>query len=304
MKTLLTKIFTATASAAVAVAGLSGLAKFSQTVRADFYTPRLIVTGSEISKDRVNAGDEFDLTVHFINESEDTHLYNIKIAFTSEDNEMYPVSGTNVYYVDTVEDEEEFDVTVKMATRSDLAPKPYTLTVSYEFEDRDKMYFQDSSEIVIPIYQTPELSVSDLKLTKSDIEIGSKTSFSMKLNNTGKADIYNVAVSVAGDTINEVDTIVGNLEKGANSTIDLSLKGASAGSDDVKVKITYEDIDGKLYELTKTIKLTVSEPVPVELEAETAPSFNIVYVIAAVGAIVVIIVVVSIIRKVREKKYA
>ena len=76
MKTLLTKIFTATASAAVAVAGLSGLAQFSQTVRADFYTPRLIVTGSEISKDRVNAGDEFDLTVHFINESEDTHLYN------------------------------------------------------------------------------------------------------------------------------------------------------------------------------------------------------------------------------------
>ena len=79
MKTLLTKIFTATASAAVAVAGLSGLAQFSQTVRADFYTPRLIVTGSEISKDRVNAGDEFDLTVHFINESEDTHLYNINI---------------------------------------------------------------------------------------------------------------------------------------------------------------------------------------------------------------------------------
>ena len=113
-----------------------------------------------------------------------------------------------------------------------------------------------------------------------------------------------MAVSVAGDTINEADTIVGNLEKGANSTIDLSLKGASAGSDDVKVKITYEDIDGKSYELTKTIKLTVSEPVPVELEAETAPSFNIVYVIAAVGAIVVIIVVVSIIRKVREKKYA
>ena len=161
MKTLLTKIFTATASAAVAVAGLSGLAQFSQTVRADFYTPRLIVTGSEISKDRVNAGDEFDLTVHFINESEDTHLYNIKIAFTSEDNEMQPVSGTNVYYVDTVEDEEEFDVTVKMATRSDLAPKPYTLTVSYEFEDRDKMYFQDSSEIVIPIYQTPELLSRD-----------------------------------------------------------------------------------------------------------------------------------------------
>ncbi len=304
MKTLLTKALATAACATIAAVGFSGVTALQNDVHAAYYTPRLMVTGSEVSKDKINAGDEFDLTVHFINESEDTHLYNIKIAFTSEDNNIYPVNGTNVYYVDSVEDEEEFDVTITMASRSDLDPKPYTVNISYEFEDMEKMYYQDSSEVVIPIYQTPALSVSDMKLTKNDIEIDTKTSFSMKLNNTGKTGIYNVAVSVEGDMINNTDTVVGTLEKGNNTTVDLSLKGTEVGSGDIKVNVTYEDADGNSYKISKTMNLTVEEPAPVELVTEESPSFNMVYVIAAVGAIVVIIVVVNIIRKVREKKYA
>ena len=304
MKQFLTKALSAAASAVMAVAGLSGLAPFMQNVNAAYYTPRLIVTGSEVSKDRINAGDEFDLTVHFYNESEDTHLYNIKLAFTSNDNAIYPVEGTNVYYVDSVEDEDGFDVTLKMATRGDLDPKPYTLNVSYEFEDKEKIYYQDSSEIVIPVYQIPALSVSDMKLTKNEIDLDNKTSFSMKLNNTGKTGIYNVAVSIEGDMINNVDTVVGNLDKGNNTSVDLSLKGTEIGSGEIKINVTYDDADGNSYNITKTMNLTVNEPVQVELAAEETPSFNMVYVIAGVIAIVIIIVVVNIIRKVREKKYA
>ena len=304
MKTVLTKVLSAAACAVMAFAGFSGATSLKQKVNAAYYTPRLIVTGSEVSKDRVNAGDEFDLTVHFINESEDTHLYNIKIAFSCDDNALYPVAGTNVCYVDSVEDEEEFDVTVRMATRSDLEPKPYTIKVSYEYEDREKMYFQDSSEIVVPVYQTPVLSVSDLKLTKNEIELNNKTSFSMKLNNTGKTSVYNVSVNIDGDMINNVDTVVGNIDKGNNTTVDLSLKGNKAGSGDFKVTVAYEDADGNPYKIEKTMTLSVTEPVAVELATEETPSFNFTYIIVIVAAVVVIIVVVTIIRKKREKKYA
>lgn len=304
MKTFLTKALSAAASAVMAVAGLSGLTLLQNNVNAAYYTPRLMVTGSEISKDRVNAGDEFDLTVHFMNESEDTHLYNIKVAFTSNDNEMYPTAGTNVYYVDSVEDEESFDITVRMATRSDLDPKPYTLTVSYEYEDREKMYYQDSSQIVVPIYQTPVLSASDLKLTKNEIDLNNKTSFSMKLNNTGKTDIYNVSVNVEGNMINDAETVVGNLDKGSNTTVDISLKGTEVGSGDVAVNVVYEDAEGNSYEINKTMSLTVNEPAPVALATEEAPSVNIGLIAAIAAAVVVIIIVVTIIRKKREKAYA
>jgi len=304
MRSFFTKIMSVSVCAVMAAAVLSGTALFRNNVRAAYYTPRLIVTGSEVSKDKINAGDRFDLTVHFVNESEDTHLYNIKIAFTSDDNAIYPVNGTNVCYVDSVEDEERFDVTIPMAARSDLEPKPYTLTVSYEFEDMEKMYYQDSSQIVIPVYQVPVLSVSDMKLTKNEIILDSKTSFSMKLNNTGKTGIYNVAVSVEGDTINNIDTVAGNIEKGTNTTVDLSLKGIAEGSGDINIKVTYEDADGNSYEINKTMSLTVKKQAPAELVAEEAPPFNFAYLIPVVVVIVIIIVVVNIIRKAREKKYA
>ena len=308
MKLFPTKAMSVAACGVMTVAALSGMSTLKQTVNAaSYYTPRLIVTGSEVDAERVNAGDEFDLTVHFMNESEDTHLYNIKIAFTSPDNVIYPAEGTNVRYISSVEDEEEFDITVKMATRNDLEEKPYTITVNYEFEDSNKAYYQDSSEIVIPVYQEPVLSASDLKLTKNEIELNNKTSFSMKLNNMGKGNIYNVSVAVDGDMINSVDTVVGNLDKGANTNVDLSLKGTKAGSGDVKVTVNYEDSTGKEYSIEKTMNLSVTEPVPVELAAEEAAAGSsnlIVMGVAVIGAVVVIIVVVNIIRKVREKKYA
>ena len=307
MKTILTKVTSAAACTVVSIAALSGLALFNNNVNAaSYYTPRLMVTGSEVNTDRVNAGDEFDLTVHFMNESDDTHLYNIKIAFTTSDNEIYPVSGTNVYYVDSVEDEEEFDVVMKMTTRGDLEEKPYTITVNFEYEDSNKMYYQDSSEIVIPVFQKPVLSASDMKLTKSEILLNSKTSFSMKINNMGKGNIYNVSVSVDGDMINGADTFVGNLDKGANTTVDLSLKGVNVGSGDFTVTVNYEDSDGKTYTLEKTMQLAVVEPAPVEVTAaeQAAPSNLIAIGAVIVVAVVIIIIVVNIVRKVREKKYA
>lgn len=307
MKTILTKVTSAAACTVVSIAALSGLALFNNNVNAaSYYTPRLMVTGSEVSTDRINAGDDFDLTVHFMNESDDTHLYNVKIAFTTNDNEIYPVNGTNVYYVDSVEDEEEFDVVMKMTTRGDLEEKPYTITVNFEYEDSNKMYYQDSSEIVIPVFQKPVLSASDMKLTKSEIMLNSKTSFSMKLNNMGKGNIYNVSVSVDGDMINGADTFVGNLDKGANTTVDLSLKGVNVGSGDFTVTVNYEDSDGKTYTLEKTMQLAVVEPAPVEVTAaeQAAPSNLIAIGAVIVVAVVIIIIVVNIIRKVREKKYA
>lgn len=304
MKTILAKVFSAAACTVMAIAGFTGIKSLQNNVNAAYYTPRLMVTGSETDKARINAGDEFELTVHFINESEDTHLYNIKIAFTSNDNEIYPVAGTNVCYVDSVEDQEEFDVTIKMATRMDLEEKPYTINVSYEYEDKEKMYYQDSSEIVIPVYLTPVLSVSDMKLTKNEIDLNNKTSFSMKLNNVGKCSVYNVSVAVEGDMINNADTVIGNIDSGNNSTVDLSLKGVNAGSGDFNVTVKYEGADGKTYEIKKAMSLTVNEPVAVELSAEEAPAFNMTYVIVAVVAVVIIIVVVTIVRKKREKKYA
>ena len=305
MKAFLTKLLSVVLLATVTTAGLMQIPALGKKVSADYRTPRLIVTGSETDVDKVIAGDEFDLTVHFMNESSDTDLKNIKLSFNSADNEIYPTDGTNVYYVDSVKRDETFDITVRFATRADLDPKPYSLTVTYDYEDKNKISYQDSSEIVIPIFQTTALTVSDLRLAKNEVILNSKTSFSMKINNTGKTTAYNVCVSINGDMIDDVETVVGNIDTGSNSTVDISLKGVATGTGNVNVTVYYEDYDGNKYEVAETLELTVSEPLPMELNQDAVPTINMTYVIIAVVAVIVVIIVVSIIvRKKREKKYA
>ena len=105
--------------------------------------------------------------------------------------------------------------------------------------------------------------------------------------------------------INDVDTVVGNLDKGANTTVDLSLKGVNVGDGDINITVTYEDTDGKIYTLEKTMKLAVVEPAPVEVAAEQTASPNLLILGGGVVAVVVvIIVIVNIVRKKREKAYA
>ncbi|MBR6484221.1 MAG: hypothetical protein IKT14_04315 [Clostridiales bacterium] len=303
MKTVLTKVMSAAVCTVMAVAGFSGFTSLKKDVNAAYLTPRLIVTGSEITTGDINAGEDFELKVHLKNESTATKLYNIRLEFSSEDNEIYPVDGTNVIYVDSADKEEEFDVTIEMATRGDLEQKPYTLNVNYEYEDNDRNSFEDSSEIAIPVLQEPDLSLSDMKLTKHEIELNNKTSFSMQLNNMGKGSIYNVSVSVDGDLINDADTVVGNIDMGDNTTVDLSLKGTATGSGDINITVKYEDADGKSYEITKSMGLTVVEPAPVEV-AEEASSSGLALLLVSGVVIAAVIVIVNVVRKKKEKAYA
>ncbi|MBO4241951.1 MAG: hypothetical protein J5883_01580, partial [Clostridiales bacterium] len=115
--------------------------------------------------------------------------------------------------------------------------------------------------------------------------------------------IYNVSVSVDGDLINDADTVVGNIDMGDNTTVDLSLKGTATGSGDINITVKYEDADGKSYEITKSMGLTVVEPAPVEV-AEEASSSGLALLLVSGVVIAAVIVIVNVVRKKKEKAYA
>jgi len=303
MKKIIMKAASMATAAVIAATAYAGVTLKGNTVNAAYQTPRLIVTGSEITTGDVNAGDEFEMVVHLKNESTSTKLFNIRLEFGSDDNEIYPVDGTNVVYVDSVDKEEEFDVTIDLASRGDLEQKPYTLNVNYEYEDNNRNTFEDSSEIAVPVLQAPVLSISEMKLSKNEIDLDGKTSFSCKLNNMGKGSVYNVMVEVNGELINDTDTVVGNIDMGQSSSVDLSVKGVSIGDEDIDITVTYEDADGNPYEISKTISLSVLEPVE-EAVAEESPEVNMTLVIAGIGAVILVIVIANVVRKKKEKKYA
>jgi hypothetical protein len=273
-------------------------------VNAAYVTPRLIVTGSEITTGPVNAGDDFELLIHLKNESTATQLNNVRIELESQDNEIIPANGTNVIYIDSIAREADYDVTVSLSARGDLQQKPYTLTLNYEYEDKDRNSFADSSVVTIPIIQTPELSLSEFKLSRKEIVLDGKTNVSFDLNNIGKDTVYNVTVEFEGEQIDNISTYVGNIDVSGSNTVDIALKGSAVGAGNITAHITFEDADGKTFSFDQNFDLEVAAKPVVDTEAETGSSLPV-PAIAGVGAAVIIVVAaVNVIRKKKERAYA
>ena len=292
--------------AAVAVAGsLIFNPSAAGTVNAAFLTPRLIVTGSEITSGPVTAGEDFEMVIHLKNESTATQLNNVRIELTTDDNEIIPADGTNIIYIDSIDKEEEVDVTVEMSTRGDLQQRPYSVTVNYEYEDKDRNPFAESSLVTVPIIQVPEISLSEFKLSRAEIVLDGKTNVSFDLNNIGKDMVYNVSVDFEGDQIDNISSYVGNIEVSGSKTVDLSLKGTSIGDGNVVAHITFEDADGKSFSFDQNFDLSVTDK-PAEAIADQAAESSLPVPLIAGGAVAVILVVtvVNVIRKKKERAYA
>ncbi|MBO7425666.1 MAG: hypothetical protein K6G47_08675 [Clostridia bacterium] len=277
------------------------LAGFKVPVKADV-VPRLIITGSDIDKDEIKAGDDFELTIHMKNESK-KKLTNIKLTLSSEENNIVPKSGTNSIYVDSVDKEAEFDVAVEMTTKSDLLPNTYSVNVKYAYEEDDWRFFEDEAELTVPIVQIPKLSVTGMKLTRDSVIIDGKTSCSLRVNNTGKSDIYNVNVVLKGNNIQTTDDFIGSIPIENSVDVDLSVLSTALGTGDIVAEVTYEDAQGNVYSNESSVTLSVVEPV-IEPVIEKEPIYMDRRLWVAGGVVLLVIVVGTIIRKKREKAYA
>ena len=305
MKTSLSdlkKVFAGMLAAVVTSGGLlTGLA--GNALAYNYVTPRLIVTGSEIKSESVTAGDDFDMTIHLKNESTTTPLNNVRLEFVSDDNQIIPSAGTNVTYIDSIEKEAEIDVVVGLKTRGDLQQKIYSLAVNMEYEDRDRKSYEASSQVTVPVTQIPEMSVTDLKLSRKEVFLNGKTNISFALNNTGKDMVYNVAVELTGDQIDKATSYVGNVAVGESKSVDLSILASKLGEGDVKAKIVFEDADGKKYSTDESITFKVIEA-PQEVAVEQDAGIDLRIVGAAAAGVVVLIIIVTVVRKKKERAYA
>ena len=269
-----------------------------------YATPRLVVTGRDIKGKDVKAGDEFEMVLHLKNESTSTKLRNISIKLSNEENQIITTSGSDSIYIDSMDKEEECDVTVKMKAREDLEQKNYTVNVEYNYEDNSKNSFEGSAAVTVPVLQEARLGISEVKLTKTELSVDGKTSLSFKLNNMGLDTLRNVTVEFSGDTIQEISYYAGTIESGASSTVDMTITPDKVGIDDIDIKVTFEDASGNESTYKDSVALVVNEAEDEVAEVEDTPAVSpAVLGGSAVAIIALIALVAGIVKKVSQKKY-
>lgn len=288
--------------------------------------PRIIITGFKTEPETVYAGSTFMLTISVKNTSADTTvknvLFNLEATVEGSDSTatyaaFLPTSGSNAVYTSSITPGETYDMSIEMEAKSDLAQKPYVLTVNMKYDTDEQINISDNANVSVPVKQEAKLDTSSAEIMPESIAVGEQSNVMFSVYNTGKTTLYNVKVSYQSDTVDEGLTYLGNIAPGATGSVDSMVTGIAPDTGDgiVKAVISYEDEAGNETQVEKDLNLYVYEISYEEIDGdmnydefmeEDGASQNklpaIIIITCVVIVIVVIIIVIIVIRKKKKAK--
>lgn len=283
---------------------------------------RLIVDSYYTVPEVVYAGDEFDLVMNMKNASTNVPASNILFTLESEkvdDSAVFTTeSGSSSIVVDSLGPGQSTEVRARYTARAGVDQRSYAITIKEKYDSPEFKNAEESISVDIPVKQYARLTTSNIEVMPASITVGSESNVMFGINNTGKVILYNVTVSFLGDSINPVDSYVGNIKPGETGNVDAMLSGVAPTMDDgtITISITYEDENGVLAEpVTKEMNLMVTEDMSMDEMWDPAmtdpslmeeePSFWEKYgLFVGLGAAAALIAAVIVIRKLRAKKKA
>ncbi len=287
--------------------------------------PRIIVTGFTTSPDTIYAGSTFMLTVSVKNTSADTTVENVlfNLEATVEGNDttatyaaFLPTSGSSSVYTSSIAPGATYDMSIEMEAKSDLAQKPYVLTVNMKYDTDEQINIADTAHVSVPIKQESKLDTSSAEIMPESIAVGEQSNVMFSVYNTGKTTLYNVKVSYKSDSVDEALTYLGNIAPGQTGSVDSMVTGVApdTGEGIVKAIISYEDEAGNETQVEKDLNLSVYEMVFDDpgmemggeefMGGEEEPKKGIPVVVIIIIVVVVIAAVIVVAAVIKKKKKA
>lgn len=275
--------------------------------------PNIIVTNFTYGGESVPAGSDFNLDFTFQNMGQ---VAVSNMVITVDGGESFAIAGgTNTFYVDSLWAGYAMTQSVPMQALASAKSGAQPVTVSFKYEYVDagsRSSNQSDIKISVPISQPDRFEINDPVLPDQAFA-GEETTLTMEYVNKGKGDISNVEATMEGEGFDATmkTQYVGNVASGATGSIGYAFTPQASGELDAKLKITYEDSDGQTKTKEFPVKLTVSDPMPVDDGGVVDPNANVdtnqgvpwwVWVVAVVVVAGVIVLIVVIVRRKRRKK--
>ena len=296
-------------------------------------TPRIIVSDYSSKPMIVQAGQEFDLELTFMNTSSDRVVRNIRVTLTVEDevtagaerrgSVFTPVGRSSTFFIDEITPRGEVTEHIRFFTLPDAPPRNYIINVNFEYEDIENNPFEARESIGINVMQVTRLDISEFFIPDS-LPVWSPFFFNFELFNTGRVTLNNLMIRVEGNFMaNQTSTFFGSLSPGAMDFFDNTITPTEAGRQELVIIISYEDDTGALIEDRREFTIDVfemefigdfdrfpdfgdgdmvwDENLGMFVPAPTGLSMGMIIGIVA-GSLVVIAVVIIIILRKRKKK--
>lgn len=268
----------------------------------DGSVPRVIVTGFDTDPGTVKAGDDFRLTIHLKNTSKKTAVQNMLFDLqapasgaddAAEAPAFLPTSGSSSIYLEGIPAGGTKDISIELNSRADLIQKPYSITMSMLYENKNAEQFESQSSLAIPVTQEARFEFSNIEIMPDTVEAGEEANITCSIYNLGRVKMYNVKVGFEGEAIEGQELFLGNLESGATGMVDgiVTALTESYEENNCSLVLTYEDDAGNVTETKQEFTMAVTPPqddmsmgadIPVMDEEETGGHTGLIIGVIAV----------------------
>lgn len=239
--------------------------------------PKIILNQYSCDPSIVKAGETFTLNLSFLNTSKDKTVSNIKIFFTvpesgsnTSGSVFTPVKSSNTFFIDSIPPKGVYRKTLEFFTIPDAAPKTYTLTANFEYEEENGTEHKATELIGVPVNQQIKLETSEIQFPPEAF-VGQPVPASMEFYNMGKAKLSNLMIKIEGNfDIQNGNYFVGNFDIGASDFYEGSITPTAPGIQEGTLIISYDEPSGEHMEIRKDFTLNVIEM----LMPEMPPGFE------------------------------
>ncbi|MBT1162845.1 MULTISPECIES: ABC transporter permease [Bifidobacterium] len=275
--------------------------------------PNIIITNFNYGDGTVSAGGDFNLTFTFQNMGK---VAVDNMVVTVDGGESFAIAGgTNTFYFDRLGAGYAMTQSLPMQAVANAQSGAQGITVSFKYEYVDGGARSSNSsdiKISVPISQPDRFELNDPVLPEG-ATVGSETTITMNYVNKGKGDIANVEASIEGEglQVTNAKQYVGNVTSGSTGSIGFAFTPTQAGDISAKLRVTYEDSDGKTQTKEFPVTITAADAEPAMPDDGTVmPDDNTVdqqgipgwvWAVVAVVVLAAVIVTVVLVRRHRKK---
>ena len=236
--------------------------------------PKLMVTGYELDKEYLSAGEKAILKITIKNTHSSKSVRNIKFSLSEESGEITP-SGMGTAHIKNISADGTYVWEVELTASHTVSVGEHRFNVSAEYEDSDYRSYSSSDTLRLNVRQIAKLKYDSAILPKKVIQ-GDNQTVTINLMNTGKSTVYNCTIDFDIEHLQSGGSIfAGNIEPAQSSAATANLRVDSNFEGEVKGKITisYEDDYGEVYTETVDVSTVIEKKVE-QLAIKEEPDKN------------------------------
>lgn len=265
--------------------------------------PKIIISKYKSEPMIVEAGKPFELSMTFKNTHLEKAIKNIKLFLTMDDktddkgNVFAPNNSSTTFYIDKILPKAEVTHVFNLFTVPTAKPRSYTINVNFEYEDELDNEYKNVELVGVNVKQQVKIETGEINIPNT-ATVGEPIFASFQIFNTGKVNVSNLKVEAIGDGFDTSTStnFIGNFDSGSSEFYDSSFTPTKVGSNDINIKISFEDSDGKTIEIPNKFTIDVQDfvdDVPIDnIENDNSNKFNFSTIFKIIGALIIIFAII------------